>query len=96
MVHCWSTSAIPQSIDHIRTAQRKQPHPANVLKYVFRHFGLNISEWQELLNSLMMLVTVYNKSNSAGLTSLVFEKDNYVNKWMNYSATTFWILANNK
>ena len=53
-----------QSIDHIRTAQRKRPRPINVMEYASRHFGLNMSEGQEYLNSLVMLRTVYNKPTS--------------------------------
>ena len=76
MAYCWRTSVILQSIDHIRTAQRKRPHPTNVLEYASRHFGLYMSEGRV---SLMMLRTVYNKPKAAGLTSLFIKKHDDVN-----------------
>ena len=74
MAYCWSTSLTLQSIDRIRTVQRKRPHQANVLVYASRYFGLNLSEGQESPNGLMMLGTVYIKPTGDGLASLFVRK----------------------
>ena len=79
IAHCSSTSVMLQPIYQIKTAQRKRPHPTNFLEYASRSFGLNMSEGQESLNSLMMLRTVYNKPTAAGFTSLFIRRDNGVN-----------------
>ena len=61
---------ILQSIDH-RTARRILPHPRNVLEYSSRHFGLNMSERQDLLNSLWELFGI----NPPPLASLSLYSD---------------------
>ncbi len=75
MAHCRNDSLILRSIEEIRTVQRKRPHRENILAFASKHFGLNLSDGEDSLDSLMKEGVVFNKPTSTGLPSLFIKED---------------------
>ncbi len=75
MAHCRNDSLILKSIDEIRTVQRKRPHRENVLALASKHFGQNLSDGEDSLDSLMEQGVVFSKPTSTSLPSLFVKED---------------------